>query len=222
MPFDGEQDSNSEWSNDGPDEDFEDENGFSDDDSYQNGGPVQSRVPTLPVASTSSATSFLSIHRQPPPQPRQPTRQGLNISRGYCPRWKTWDGVRELIQNWRDGLLNRSSRTFNDLVIIESKPDKKGKIIISAWPKSLETKKRKADNTLGRIIYTPQSDNKPSKLELINSDVSLGRKILAIGYSNKRSGNGKFIGGHGEGMKVGEFCASQTRIFFPPLAHRRK
>ena len=30
----------------------------------------------------------------------------LTITEGYAPSWKTWEGVREFIQNWYDGVLD--------------------------------------------------------------------------------------------------------------------
>ncbi len=30
----------------------------------------------------------------------------LTITRDYAPTWKTWEGVREFVQNWYDGVLD--------------------------------------------------------------------------------------------------------------------
>lgn len=29
----------------------------------------------------------------------------LNLTENYAPTWKSWDGVREFVQNWYDGVL---------------------------------------------------------------------------------------------------------------------
>ena len=30
----------------------------------------------------------------------------LTITKGYAPTWETWEGVREFVQNWYDGVLD--------------------------------------------------------------------------------------------------------------------
>ena len=30
----------------------------------------------------------------------------LSLTENYAPSWRTWEGVRELVQNWYDGLLS--------------------------------------------------------------------------------------------------------------------
>ena len=32
----------------------------------------------------------------------------LSITRNYAQHWDTWEGVREMVQNWHDGLFNGS------------------------------------------------------------------------------------------------------------------
>lgn len=143
-------------------------------------------------------------------------RQSLNMLETYCPKWTFWDGIRELVQNWRDGLL-KNGGSFDDVEITESVKAAK----ITFWAK-------RNGLTLGRIVFTPpkptpnpaepSKSNAPKhtsaktkgKLEIINNGVSLTRDNLALGVDSKRS-NKKSIGGHGEGMKVGEymkFCCS--------------
>jgi len=41
----------------------------------------------------------------------------LSITKNYASHWDTWEGVREMVQNWHDGLLssNSSSISKNEL-----------------------------------------------------------------------------------------------------------
>ena len=40
----------------------------------------------------------------------------LSITKNYAQSWKTWEGVREMVQNWHDGLFSASPRiTTNHL-----------------------------------------------------------------------------------------------------------
>jgi len=32
----------------------------------------------------------------------------LSITRNYAQHWETWEGVREMVQNWHDGLFSGS------------------------------------------------------------------------------------------------------------------
>ena len=45
-----------------------------------------------------------------------------NLAMTYQPSWDEWDGVRELIQNWLDGILRAFNLTSLHEVEIEKKP----------------------------------------------------------------------------------------------------
>ena len=38
----------------------------------------------------------------------------LSITKNYARSWETWEGVREMVQNWHDGLFSSSSRIMKD------------------------------------------------------------------------------------------------------------
>jgi hypothetical protein len=46
--------------------------------------------------------------------------KNLGVSEEYVPDWKVWEGVRELMQNWRDGLIENLNISINDTTFIKS------------------------------------------------------------------------------------------------------
>ena len=36
----------------------------------------------------------------------EPRALSLSLTENYAPSWRTWEGVREFVQNWYDGLLS--------------------------------------------------------------------------------------------------------------------
>ena len=38
----------------------------------------------------------------------------LSITKNYARSWETWEGVREMVQNWHDGLFTASHRITKD------------------------------------------------------------------------------------------------------------
>lgn len=147
----------------------------------------------------------------------------LNLTAHYSPSWKTWEGIRELVQNWHDGVytsleklqdgggtcsFSRSKVTF-----LSCKQDESlvYKAVLTAGDRTLgldqsfEGSERFDQNEttasgleLGRIVYFPSKE----KLTLINYNTELMRKVLLLGYSKKTSDK-EVIGQFGEGLKVG-------------------
>jgi hypothetical protein len=46
--------------------------------------------------------------------------KNLGVSEEYVPDWKVWEGVRELMQNWRDGLIESLNISINDTTLIKT------------------------------------------------------------------------------------------------------
>jgi hypothetical protein len=44
------------------------------------------------------------------------------VSEEYVPDWKVWEGIRELMQNWRDGLIENLNIS-NTLNILHVQPN---------------------------------------------------------------------------------------------------
>ena len=38
----------------------------------------------------------------------------LSITKNYACHWKTWEGVREMVQNWHDGLFSGSQNIIKE------------------------------------------------------------------------------------------------------------
>lgn len=38
----------------------------------------------------------------------------LSITTNYAAHWKTWEGVREMVQNWHDGLFSGSPNIIKE------------------------------------------------------------------------------------------------------------
>ncbi|XP_033728101.1 uncharacterized protein LOC117317398 [Pecten maximus] len=121
----------------------------------------------------------------------------LTLTARYASTWGSWEGVRELVQNWHDGIYDSVSQRGISLIskyeinFCEEGNNHKFKACIV----ELDTRE---EIVLGRLIYN-QFEN---KLILINSCTELHKKILLLGYSGK-SASKEIIGQFGEGLKVG-------------------
>lgn len=132
----------------------------------------------------------------------------LNIEPDYAPDWTPSDGIRELIQNWHDGILQTFDMHAERLAqsIVEEDLTKKSKgICFLAHESKTLPKERKRENAFGLIEWNPDR----RELKLFNRDVVLPLEVLKIGKTNKleKKADLGLIGGFGEGMKV-------TRISF--------
>lgn len=139
-----------------------------------------------------------------PKQPKQHRYKSLNISRKYCRRWGVWEGVRELVQNWFDGLL-LDDLEVEDVLVFEI-PRNDACIEFRAYRKSLipgATRPKKIPalgDALGYILFEPAANGHPSSTRLQNNGVILKESHLRLGGGEKDK---RHIGRHGEGMKVG-------------------
>lgn len=144
-----------------------------------------------------------------------------NLTDDYQPKWGDREGVRELVQNWYDGILREYRLSgFQDIEIIKS-CSRNGKSFQFDAFRRLQapspSRVRNGDRpVLGYIKFIDKAkDNKdifgmgrsPVNTELIlyNTGVQLNQRVLGMGVTDKRQTELDFIGGHGEGMKVGGF-----------------
>ncbi len=126
----------------------------------------------------------------------------LNITPNYTSSWGFDEGIRELFQNWRDGLLGTPNRRLrmSDISIecYDYLPESGSHFEFTAFNSSREV--------LGRITFLSKvssTGEERSTIELLNRFVTLDREHLYLGDSTKKFMD-EFAGGHGEGMKVGE------------------
>lgn len=150
--------------------------------------------------------------------PRGHAKIRLNLARTYgrTQIWNPTSGVRELVQNWFDGILQKYQVEADDVVVVEKTRSKKSencniplastdpqpkKIVFSASI-PLQSNGGKPP-CVAQVIYTDNGNPLRRKLELINFDVALLRKNLLMGQTSKQE-DANAIGGHGEGMKVGK------------------
>ena len=152
----------------------------------------------------------------------------LSLTAQYAPSWKTWEGVRELVQNWHDGVfaslekmkITTSARSKIVFFSCEEKDSLLYKAVLmsaeetNSLNSATSTNRTQCDQPfdgslsdgckegrsveLGRIVYSPDRE----KLTLVNHDTELMRKVLLLGFSKKAS-NKEVIGQFGEGLKVG-------------------
>ncbi|KAK0245267.1 hypothetical protein EDD85DRAFT_12522 [Armillaria nabsnona] len=149
--------------------------------------------------------------------PRGHAKIRLNLARTYgrTQIWNPTSGVRELVQNWFDGILQKHQVEADDVVVVEKTRSKKSEIcnipLASTDPQPkkivflasipLQSNGGKPP-CVAQVIYTDNGNPLRRKLELINFDVALLRKNLLMGQTSKQE-DANAIGGHGEGMKVG-------------------
>ena len=156
----------------------------------------------------------------------------LSLTSQYAPSWKTWEGVRELIQNWHDGVLASlekmkiatSARSKVSFFSCEEKDSFVYKAVITTGNSSEganssatltnRTSTQKCDQTFDGSLSDDRKGERSvelgrivysqarERLTLINHDTELMRKVLLLGFSKKAS-NKEVIGQFGEGLKVG-------------------
>ena len=114
----------------------------------------------------------------------------LSLTEDYAPSWGMWEGVRELVQNWHDGLLEHAELASS--IVWEQSDLGHGSRRVEAMS---------AGRSVGTIIYCADSE----RLTIINRNVGLPRRTLLLGSSQKAQ-SGETIGQFGEGMKVGNLA----------------
>jgi hypothetical protein len=142
-------------------------------------------------------------------------RRSLNIHRNYGDPnvWHVKSGVREILQNFWDGLLQKDDeeiRKPSDINIVEVTT--RGKALsFTAYDRRKQTATNKGEE-IGYIKYTPGK-----KLEVVNRGVALKRTHLLMGKTSKGGGRNT-IGIHGEGMKIGGWMIlPDSQVFFSAL-----
>lgn len=156
----------------------------------------------------------------------------LSLTAQYAPSWKTWEGVRELVQNWHDGVfaslekmkITASARSKVVFLSCEEKDSFLYKAVLTAEDTTslnsaiLTNRTQKCDQTFDGSLSDDRKDSckeersvelgrivySPARerLTLVNHDTELMRKVLLLGFSKKAS-NKEVIGQFGEGLKVG-------------------
>lgn len=154
----------------------------------------------------------------------------LSLTAQYAPSWKTWEGVRELLQNWHDGVFSSlekikiatSARSKVAFLACKEKDSLLYKAVLTAGNSSEDTnglatltnRTQKCDQTFDGSLLDDRIEEgimelgrivysaARERLTLINHDTALMRKVLLLGFSKKAS-NKEVIGQFGEGLKVG-------------------
>ena len=153
----------------------------------------------------------------------------LSLTSQYAPSWKTWEGIRELVQNWHDGVFSSLEKLQAGSKVDFRCCKEKDLLLYRAVLKdenlfSSEGKTKEEyvfdvlTNRTQRCVFQTfdgslENDHRlelgrivyspaRQKLTLINHDTELVRKVLLLGFSKKTS-NKEVIGQFGEGLKVG-------------------
>jgi hypothetical protein len=116
----------------------------------------------------------------------------LSIEETYSSSWKLWEGVREMVQNWYDGLLasRDSLKRSNDLLKLDIRKQENDVNNTVEYCASVGLPRRgpggfETDGgSLGKICFY----KKAKCLTLVNQKTELARKILLLGCSNKPPG----------------------------------
>lgn len=108
----------------------------------------------------------------------------LSMTDSYASHWDSRAGIREIVQNWYDGMVEKVPY-FGDLEISKEISEETW---IGKWNSQVH----------GTLVY----DNTSKKLLFHNFNTSLERKILLLGSTSKKD-NKNFVGKFGEGLKVG-------------------
>jgi len=156
----------------------------------------------------------------------------LSLTAQYAPSWKTWEGVRELVQNWHDGVFASLEKLKREFTIsarsnvafhaCKEKDFLLYKAVLTMGNSSeganssatMTNRTQKCDKTLDGSLSDDRKEERSvelgriiyslvrEKLTLINHDTELMRKVLLLGFSKKASTK-EVIGQFGEGLKVG-------------------
>lgn len=145
----------------------------------------------------------------------------LNMSKFYGQSWTQRDGVRELLQNYFDGLarvavaLDLAPIIRHQYVLDGQSDDDPDHLRINSWLRVGGSDRDESSSRwllLGQICSDLEDGNKPQlKISLINRYTSLQPEILRLGTTNKASSK-VFAGRFGDGMKLGVLALVRDRI----------
>ncbi|KAJ8319829.1 hypothetical protein KUTeg_001416 [Tegillarca granosa] len=131
-------------------------------------------------------------------KPKSDRNISLTLTSKYASSWGTWEGIRELVQNWHDGVFDVAvgddTSAWFDQKLMFKQIDQEGCHFISY----VHNQRSGEDINIGCLIFDKISE----QLVLINSGTALKKKILLLGFSAK-SNKHEVIGQFGEGLKVG-------------------
>ena len=131
-------------------------------------------------------------------------------------QWKTREGVRELIQNWYDGVREQAIgiTDSNNLASMNTNmPLLAPRRVVISPPQAQVYSGKVVTRFLAavdnRLVGVLEYSEVESTLRLVNAHVALPRKVLLLGASGKRAAPSMedafrktFVGQFGEGMKV--------------------
>jgi len=145
------------------------------------------------------------------------SRISLSLTATYAPSWGLWEGIREMVQNWHDGLLEASTASAEK--IDPGAPVKAGNLRISAEHEGHFDFIAKSDgigSTLCCTLGSCRYNTVLRQLLLVNRNVGIQRKSLLLGFS-KKAMHSDVIGAFGEGMKVGALALLRRGLRFAIL-----
>lgn len=148
----------------------------------------------------------------------------LSITTNYAGHWNTWEGVREMVQNWHDGLFSGSPNIIKEELKFKKQPvpapmeDDSGEMLLESssscshfYEVSWESSIKEEPVLVGQLYYDPTSQS----LTMINKNTCLHRRCLLLGYTSKkeegRDRKASIIGQFGEGMKVGALALLRNK-----------
>ncbi|XP_070570817.1 uncharacterized protein [Ptychodera flava] len=128
----------------------------------------------------------------------------LNLTSRYAQTWSHWEGIREFIQNWHDGIYDASDKHIrrhytgfgeSQKVNFIKRRDDTEEVVYEAMVAI-----NGGTENYGSLHY----DKFNKRLTLINRGISLQKKILLLGFSShSHTRNENVIGQFGEGLKIG-------------------
>ncbi|KAM7187192.1 hypothetical protein V8F33_011371 [Rhypophila sp. PSN 637] len=113
--------------------------------------------------------------------------------------WAPREAFRELVQNWRDGIIKSFQLAERDFCVIrEEKTSGRGTEIVY---KVLRTDHDDEKEWLGYIRFTTKGGNNAGTVDLTNRAATLQPRHLDLGGTTK-AGDSHQAGAHGEGLKL--------------------
>jgi len=122
----------------------------------------------------------------------------LSLTASYAPAWGLWEGIRETVQNWHDGLLSAElpTRGGSGAGPLAAAPLEFSDVTANGEATRFQAQRHGAE------VGWCEFDATARRLVLVNRRVGLGRQVLLMGYS-KKAQHHEVIGSFGEGLKVG-------------------